>query len=53
MVIQYVLPHNWILYDIHSIINELIDAKASLQALVTIPYQKRWAEELQIIQLKR
>lgn len=52
-MIQYVLPHNWILYDIHSIINELIDAKASLQALVTIPYQKRWAEELQIIQLKR
>jgi Fic family protein len=53
MAIKYILPQNWILYDIRPIIAQLIDAKASLQALVTIPYQKRWAEELQIIQLKR
>lgn len=53
MAINYVRPENWIQYDINAILNSLINAKASLQALITIPYQKRWAEELQVIQLKR
>jgi Fic family protein len=52
-MIQYTLPPKWILYDIYKIVDKLIDAKAALQTLVTIPYQKRWAEELQIVQLKR
>ena len=53
MAINYVLPKNWILYDMSVVVNNLINAKASLQALITIPYQKRWAEALQVIQLKR
>ncbi len=53
MAIIYVLPKNWIQYDINTLITSLIKAKASLQALTTIPYQKRWAEELQVVQLKR
>lgn len=53
MAINYVLPKNWIQYDITAVVNSLVNARASLQALTTIPYQKRWAEELQVVQLKR
>jgi Fic family protein len=53
MSIKYELPQNWIIYDKQAIVDQLIEAKAALLSLKTIPYQKRWAEELQIVQLKR
>ncbi|MDO9532095.1 MAG: Fic family protein [Deltaproteobacteria bacterium] len=53
MAIKYELPQNWIIYDKLAIVDQLIEAKAALLSLKTIPYQKRWAEELQIVQLKR
>ena len=52
-VIKYKLPHNWVAYDKLAIVDSLISAKAAIISLTTIPYQKRWAEELQIVQLKR
>jgi Fic family protein len=51
-VIQYVTPNSWIHYDRTAIFNELTSAKAAVLALKTIPYQRRWVEELQKIQLK-
>jgi Fic family protein len=53
MVIKYKLPRNWIVYDRLAIVDQLVNAKAALLALKTIPYQKSWAKELQIVQLKR
>lgn len=53
MAIRYELPRNWIRYDVLSIINELLGAKAALLALTNIPYQRSWSDELQRIQLKR
>jgi Fic family protein len=50
--IQYQLPVGWIKYDEHEIFREITDAKASVLALRTIPFQRRWVEELQKIQLK-
>jgi Fic family protein len=53
MSIKYELPKKWMIYDKLAIVDHLIEAKAALLSLKTIPYQKRWAEELQIVQLKR
>src|SRR3990172_12222370 len=50
--IKYTIPPSWIRYDKSSIFNELADAKASVMALKTIPFQRRWVEELQKLQLK-
>ena len=50
--IQYALPKCWIKYDKSEIFDELTSAKAAVLALRTIPYQRRWVEELQKIQLK-
>lgn len=50
--IQYVLPDHWIKYDKDAIFNELTEAKASVKVLRAIPFQRRWVEELQKIQLK-
>jgi Fic family protein len=50
--IQYFLPLNWLVYDKMEIFQELTDAKAAILALKTIPYQRRWVEELQKVQLK-
>ncbi len=50
--IQYRLPDDWIKYDALKIFQEITDAKASVLALRTIPFQRRWVEELQKIQLK-
>jgi Fic family protein len=50
--IQYAFPDNWIKYDFSEILTELTDAKASILAIQSIPFQKRWVEELQKIQLK-
>jgi Fic family protein len=50
--IQYSLPDHWIKYDKQEIFQELTDAKAAVLALQAIPFQRRWVEELQKIQLK-
>ena len=50
--IQYSLPVDWMIYDRNQIFDELTEAKAAIMALKTIPYQRRWVEELQKVQLK-
>jgi len=52
-MIRYQLPRDWILYDKSAIIDALVHAKASMVSLTNIPYQKQWAERLQVVQLKR
>jgi Fic family protein len=52
-MIRYELPQHWISYNAGALIKELTDAKAAVQALKTLPYQRSWAEKLQYIQLKR
>jgi Fic family protein len=52
-MIRYELPRHWILYDQSQIFTELVEAKAAVQALTTMPYQRAWVEALQAIQLKR
>jgi Fic family protein len=51
-IIKYALPNHWIKYNQQDVFNELATAKAAIMALKTIPFQKRWVEELQKIQLK-
>ena len=52
VAIQYKLPDAWIAYDQQAIQRSLVNAKASIKALTMIPFQRRWVEELQRIQLK-
>lgn len=53
MIIRYTTPRHWIFYDRNSIFEELMSAKAAMLALMQMPYQRSWADELQKIQLKR
>lgn len=53
IVLQYELPKNWILYDPIPIANALIEAKAAVMSLASMPYQRSWADALQEIELKR
>ena len=50
--ISYEVPAGWIKYDKAEIFNELTTAKAAVIALQTMPFQRRWVEELQQMQLK-
>jgi Fic family protein len=50
--IQYLVPDHWIKYDPLEITTELTEAKASVMSLRAIPFQRRWVDELQKIQLK-
>jgi len=52
-VVQYELPNEWISYDFGAIAPALVDAKAAVLSLITMPYQRNWVEALQEIQLKR
>lgn len=52
-MIHYQLPQNWIIYDKLAVIDALVQAKAAILSLTNIPYQRQWAEQLQIVQLKR
>ncbi len=52
-MIRYEKPRSWLAYRPELILTELIEAKSALQSLLTIPYQRSWAEKLQQIQLKR
>jgi Fic family protein len=51
-VIQYSPPALWTKYKKDEIFQEITDAKAAVLALKAIPFQRRWVEELQKIQLK-
>jgi hypothetical protein len=51
--IKYSIPRGWIQYDPVKITSALTEAKAAVLSLKTIPYQKRWVETLQQIELKR
>lgn len=50
--IQYRLPTSWIHYDYEEVKEHILNAQASIRALQAIPYQRRWAKELQEIKLK-
>jgi Fic family protein len=52
-MIRYELPKRWILYDASAVMTALVEAKAAVRALTTLPYQKSWVEALQELQLKR
>ncbi len=51
-VIHYALPSHWIRYSKEDVADRLLDAKAAILALRTIPFQRSWVTELQAIQLK-
>jgi Fic family protein len=52
-MIRYELPRHWILYDASAVITALVEAKAAVLALTSLPYQKSWVEALRELQLKR
>lgn len=52
-MIPYHRPDNWIKYDGARLMDVLSDAKAAVLSLGTVPYQRRWVEALQKIELKR
>ncbi|HKF46607.1 MAG TPA: Fic family protein [Terracidiphilus sp.] len=51
-MIKYKMPEKWIHYDRAAILGELAEAKGAILALKTIPFQRRWVEALQAMQLK-
>lgn len=53
MIIRYQFPDNWIRYDVQAVIGPLVEAKACVMSLRSIPYQREWVNELQLVQLKR
>jgi Fic family protein len=52
-MIKYKQPQKWIHYDPHAVSNALVNAKATVISLSAIPYQKRWVDSLQKMELKR
>ncbi len=50
--IKFEMPGQWCSYKIHEVATGLVEAKASVMSLTSIPFQRRWAEELQTMQLK-
>ena len=52
-MIRYVIPDSWIKYDLAGVSGALVNAKAAVLALGSVPYQRSWAEKLQAVQLKR
>jgi Fic family protein len=52
-IIRYVLPRQWIRYDVGQIAQVLVDAKAAVESLRTVPYRRDWVDKLQQVQLKR
>lgn len=51
-VIHYQLPDSWIAYDRQAIDIPLLEAKAEILALQTIPFQRRWVRNILDMQLK-
>ena len=52
-VILYERPARWISFSGEQLTAALTDAKAAVLSLRTVPYQRRWVEALQQIELKR
>jgi Fic family protein len=52
-MVRYELPNRWILFDAARVQTALIEAKAAVQLLQTLPYQRSWVDKLQELQLKR
>ena len=52
-IVKYVPPKKWVSYDMGVLMELLIDAKAAVQSLKTVPFQKDWVQKLQYVQLKR
>ena len=50
--VPYLRPENWIRYDFPAVAQFLVDAKAAILSLTTIPYQRDWVQKLQELQLK-
>ena len=50
--IQYQLPDHWIFYDEEAVRECLVNVRASIKALKMMPFQRRWTEEFQDINLK-
>lgn len=51
--IRYENPKRWLLYDANLVNVALVEAKAAVQVLQTLPYQRSWVDKLQELQLKR
>src|SRR6476659_3402762 len=52
-MIKYERPRHLILYDPLAVAPALTEAKAAVMSLRAMPYQRRWVEALQEVQLKR
>ena len=52
IMIRYKPPSLWIHYDRGAILEELAEAKGAIIALKSLPFQRRWVEALQAMQLK-
>lgn len=52
-IVRYEIPRDWIRYNFAEIASSLVEAKAAVLSLVTMPYQRNWVEAFQQIQLKR
>lgn len=50
--VLYQVPDHWIKYEKDAIFEDLSNAKAAVLTLKAIPFQKRWVEALQKMQLK-
>ncbi len=51
-MIKYTLPNHWIHYNPSALVRELTEAKGAIMLLKAIPYQRRWVDALQEMQLK-
>lgn len=52
-MIRYLLPDSWLKYDPARVAEALVNAKAAVLALDSVPYRRSWAEKLQAVQLMR
>jgi len=52
-MIRYIIPDSWLKYDLAQVTAPLVNAKAAVLALGSVPYQRSWADKLQAVQLKR
>ncbi len=52
-MIHYLRPTKWITYDATAIVGQLASAKAAVLSLNTVPFQRRWVDSLQTVELKR
>jgi len=52
-MIRYLFPDSWLKYDPARVTEALVNAKAVVLAMGSVPYQRSWADKLQAVQLKR